>query len=308
VDWEEYLATLDAQGQQRAARLAADYGLEAASRRVRYYPAGSPAELERALERERGRVRTQVYGLFESIDVSQCPVGWSVSHILRSEAGGSQVVYTDAVGPNGARGVFERGYDPGHRQVELRNAFVRLPGATEGLPVWVKGTGVPMDSDRGTPTVQYFTLYQLKMLHVPAGEVRWWRRWLYRLSLRAGPFASPGVVGSIKMSTIQNVEAIVHLLWLRQRYTAAELSDLVIHIASVEYAETTAVQCGYRVLRTNYVKAEEWERPIEMLLTHIEDGNGQREQEHDDLLARFSFDRQTVMKQNFDIELSVAPV
>ena len=111
--------------------------------------------------------------------------------------------------------------------------------------------GVPMVATRGTPTVQYFTLYQLKLLGVPAGQVRWWRRWLHGLGLRAGPFAVPGLVTSIKMSTIQNVEAIVHLHWLRQRYPAADLSDLVVHTASVEYAETTAVQCGYRPSEQN---------------------------------------------------------
>ena len=54
--------------------------------------------------------------------------------------------------------------------------------------------------------------------------------------------------------------------------------------------------------------AGEWENEIGDLLTYFEAGNPQRKAENDDLLARFSFDRQTIMKQNFDIELSVAPV
>jgi hypothetical protein len=308
VDWEAYLAGLTAQDRPRAEHLAGEYGQEVANRRVRYHPVSSLDELEAALGRDSRRVRTRVRGLYESINVSQCPIGWTMTNSLQRWADGTQVAQTDVIGPNGARGFFERGYNPAHQRIELRNAFLRLTGMTEELPGWVPGTGVPMVATRGTPTVQYFTLYQLKLLGVPAGQVRWWRRLLHRLGQRAGPFAAPGVVTSIKMSTIQNVEAIVHLHWLRQRYPAADLSDLVVHTASVEYAETTAVQCGYRLVGTKYVAAGEWENEIGILLAHFEAGNPQREADNDNLLARFSFDRQTVMKQNFDIELSVVPV
>jgi hypothetical protein len=288
VDWVAYLAGLTAPDRARAEHLAIEYGQEAASRRVRYHPVNSLDELEVGLRRDSRRIRTRVRGLYESIDVSRCPAGWAITNNLQTEADGTRVVQTEVIGPNGATGFFERGYNLREQRVELRNAFLRLAGMTEDLPGWVTGMGVPLVETRGTPTVQYFTLYQLKLLGVPAGQVRWWRRWLHRVGLRAGPFVAPGLVTSIKMSTIQNVESIVHLHWLRQRYPATNLSDLVVHTASVEYAETTAVQCGYRLRGTQYVAAGEWESEIGILLSHFEAGNPLRQADNDNLLAHFS--------------------
>jgi hypothetical protein len=307
LDWEAYLAGLSALDRPRAETLARQYGQQTASRLLCFHPVSSLDELEEALRRKVNRVRTRVPGLYESIDVSRCPVGWTITNNLQTEAGGGRVIQTHVIGPNGATGFFERGYNPAYQRIELRNAFLRLPGMTDQLPGWVTGMGVPMVASRGTPAVQYFTLYQLKLLGVPAGQVRWWRRLLYAARLRAGPFAAPGLVTSIKMSTIQNVEVIVHLHWLRQQYPSTELSRLVAHTASVEYGETTAVQCGYRLVGTRYVAAGEWENAIGIMLNHFEAGNQQRKADNDNLLARFSFDRQTVMKQNFDIELAVVP-
>jgi hypothetical protein len=307
VDWEAYLAGLNAQDCQRGERLAAQYGQEAASRRVCYHLASSLDELEAALQRDSRRVRTRVRGLYESIDVRQCPAGWTITNDRQREPDGTLVVRTDVIGPNGARGFVERGFNADHQRIELRNAFLRLNGMTDELPAWVTGVGVPMVATKGTPTVQYFTLYQFKLLGLPAGQIRWWRRLMHWLRLRSGPFAEPGVVTSIKMSTIQNVETIVHLHWLRQRYPGEDLSELIGHTASVEYAETTAVQCGYRIAETRYVVSDEWEARIGDLLDFSEAGNPQRKAENDTLLTRYSFDRQTVMKQNFDIELSVVP-
>jgi hypothetical protein len=178
---------------------------------------------------------------------------------------------------------------------------------TEELPGWITSTAIPLVATRGTPTGLYFTLYQLKLLGVPAGQIYWWWRWLYKLCLRSGPFESPGLITSIKMSTIQNVETIVHLHWLRQKYPHLALNDLLAPTHSVEYAETTAVQCGYRRLGTTYVAASECEDEIGNLMAYFEQGNPQRVAEHDDLLARFSFDRRTVMKQSFGIEFLVVP-
>ena len=308
MNWDEYLAGLAEHDRVPAVRLAVEFGEEAVSRRVRFHPVDSLSELEESLRRDSRRVRKQVRRLYESIDPSKCPSGWSIVSRLQTEADGTLLVSSDVIGPNGATGFFERGYNRAQQRIDLRNAFLRHNGMTDELPRWVTDVGVPLVGSRGTPTIQYFTLYQFKLLGVPAGQIHWWGRLLYRSRLRTGPFTTPGVVTSIKLSTIQNLEVIMHLHWLRQRYSATELSDLIAHTASVEYAETTAVQCGYRHLETKYVTAGEWENRIEVLLSFFEDGNLQRQVEHDKLLTRFSFDRRTVMKQNFDIELSVVPV
>lgn len=307
MDWKAYLAGMGDLERPRAEALAEQYGQEAANRCVRYHAINSLDELEEALRKGDRRVRTRVQGLYESIDVSQCPAGWTITNNIQTEADGTRVVQSDVVGPNGATGFFERGYNAGLQRIELRNAFLRLRGMTEQLPTWITGMGVPMVMSRGTPTVQYFTFYQLKLLGVPVGQVKWWRRLFHWLQLRSGPFEVPGLVTSMKMSTIQNVEVIVHLHWLSNRYPATDLSDLVAHTASVDYAETTAVQSSYQLASTMYVPAAEWENEIGALLNWHEDGNLQRKADNDTILARFSFDRQTVMKQNFDIVLSVVP-
>ena len=75
----------------------------------------------------------------------------------------------------------------------------------------------------------------------------------------------------------------------------------------MEYAETTVVQCGYRLTETKYVVSGEWESKIGDLLDYYEHGDPARRRYHNNVLDRFSFDRNTVMKQNFDIELSIVP-
>src|SRR5262245_3988217 len=168
--------------------------------------------------------------------------------------------------------------------------------------------GVQMVAGRGTPTVQFVTLYQLKLLGVPAGEPTLWRRILYQLKHLGIPFAGHGVVTKFKMSTIQNFETIVHLHWLRQKHLGASLDQLIGFTASVKYAETTAVQSGYRrVGGTRYVPAEEWENAIDCLMGFHEKGNRVRIDENNALLQKYGFVRSTVMKQNFDIAFDVAP-
>ena len=55
------------------------------------------------------------------------------------------------------------------------------------------------------------------------------------------------------------------------------------------------------------IEKNEWERPIDDLMTFFEAGNSQRRADNDALLARYSLAHRTVMKQHFDIELSVEP-
>ena len=307
MEWDAYLTQLSDDDRIRAEDLAVRFGLELAISRVRIHPITSLDQLEQSLQRYSARVRRQVTGLYESIDVHTCPAGWTITNREQTEPDGTRLIQSDVIGPNGARGFFERGYNAGHRRIDLRNAFLRLRGATEELPTWVTGAGVPMVESRGIPTVQYFTFYQLKLLNVPAGLIRCWRRVLFRFGLRPGPFATAGRVASIEMCTIQNVDTIIHLHWLSRQFPASDLAELLPHTSSVEYSETTAVQCGYKLVNTSYLSTDAWESEIGPLLQHFEDGNPTRIAENDSLLTRFSFDRHTIMKQNFGISLAVLP-
>jgi hypothetical protein len=308
VEWETFLAGCALEDRQRAERLAEEYGRETAKRHVRYHLTPSVNDLGTALKQDRGRVRTRIDGLYESIDVSQCPDGWSITNDRQTKSDGTLVVRTDATGPNGARGFFVRGFNAVQQRIELLEAFLQMDGATSRLPAMITGRAIELVPGKGTPTHLYFTLYQFKVLGIPAGRVRWWRSCLHRLRLRQGAFAESGVLASMRMHTIWNLETILHLHWLRQRYPHVSLSQLIAHTASVRYAEDYAIQCGYKVVNVSYVPGDEHEVIIDEIMKEFEDDNSQRREEHAGMLARYSFDRQTVMKQNFDIELSVVPV
>ena len=77
MNWEAYLAGLSPEARLRAERLAGQHGRGAAEDYVCYNPVGSVAELEDALRRKRERVRTEVPGLYEEIDIHRPPAGWS---------------------------------------------------------------------------------------------------------------------------------------------------------------------------------------------------------------------------------------
>lgn len=307
MEWEQYLAGLSAEDRARSEGLAGEHGVEAARRHVRYHPVQAVAELEQALKRESQRVRGPVPGLYESIDVHRDPPGWQRrDRPIETEVDGTTVLHSDVLGPNGTRGVFERAFHPGVRRVELRYAFLLLGGANEGLPAWVSGMGVPLVPGRGTPTVQYFTLCQLKLLGVPAGRRPWWGRLMYRSGLRAGPFAQSGALRTIRMRQIQNIDTIIHLQWMRERHPGAPLGGLIAHTASVGYGETTATLCEYRVEQRSVIGGDL--APIGTLLAFQEQGNALRAAKHDDLLRRFGYLRSTRMLMNFDIDLAVVPL
>jgi hypothetical protein len=308
VDWAAYLAGLPPSDRTRAEQLAEQYGQGAATRRVRYHPVSSVGDLEDALRKGHRRVSKQVGGLYESIDAERCPAGWDMVHTPQIEPDGTHALQTSVTGPHGEKGFFERAYAPAEQRVELRKAFLRLSGMTEALPAWITEVAVPMDSKRGTPTFLYFTICQFKILGVPAGQARLWRRWLYGLGLRAGPFIHSGVVRSVKMSSIQHVETIMHLHWLRQRYPSADLSELIIHTPSFDYAETTVVQCGYRIEETKYSAANEVQQELNFLLAFQEQGNNRRVADNAALMQRYSCGRSTTVRMAFDIELSLSPV
>lgn len=175
-------------------------------------------------------------------------------------------------------------------ELELRMAFLKLTGDSNALPNAIsKQAGSPeMLDGKGTPTVQWITLHQMRKLGVPLGDKD----------------NAPGVE-KIHMSDIQNVETVVHLHYLRKT-VGGDPSDLVVHTASVTYAETTAIQSGYQ--RSDLpVLLGGHETPIRVLLDFQEGGNPQRQAENNAILAKYGFDRDTVMLWNFSIDFPVRP-
>ena len=273
----------------RAAHLIREYGDEL-TEYLTYNPLTSLKELEDALARQRTRVKERVHGLYEGIDPAEAPPGWWFSKDEPRAVGndGTRVMRTEVKGPNGAEGYFVRAYNAHTGELQLRKAFLRLSGEEKALPSVIarQGDSPEMIANKGTPTVQYVTIYQMKKLRVPTG-------------------ARGAGVRKIHMSDIQNVETIVHLHYMRKTL-GRQPADLIAHTASVKYAETTAVQSGYA--RTGpIVLSGGHERPIGVLLDFQERGNAARIAENDRVLTTHGFDRNTPMLMGFDIDFTVSP-
>lgn len=281
---ERVLALEPAEG----ARLVREYGAEL-TEYLRTNPLTDLAELRKALARQHTRVNERVAGFYEGIDPQNPPDGWAFTDTQFTDPGGVKVLQTKVIGPNGAEGYFERAYDPKNHEVELRMAFLKLSGQDVALPsrIGKQNAAVAMLGDKGSPTVQYVTLYQMKQLGVPLG---------------GGDV--PGAE-KVHMSDIQNVETVVHLQWLRDN-VGGEPSDLVEHTASVKYAETTAIQTGYERADTPLVLGGQ-ERRIGDLMEFQERNNPSRKAENDAILAKYGYDRDTVMLWGFDIDFLLRP-
>jgi hypothetical protein len=75
----------------------------------------------------------------------------------------------------------------------------------------------------------------------------------------------------------------------------------------VKYAETTATQSGYQRSDAPAITGGRM-NPISLLLEFQEQGDLNRIADNDKLLARYGFDRTTVMFMAFDIDFKVTPL
>ena len=271
-------------------RLIRVYGEELLER-LATQPFTDHAELEAALVKQRAQVKDRVPGLYESTD--RPPDGWRLvddENGVVTEFDGTRRLRTTVHGPNGANGYFERAYNPKTKELELRMAFLKRSGADKALPNMIaKQPSAPeMVDGKGTPTVQWVTLHQMRELGVPLG----------------GEGGAPGVE-KVHLSDIQNVETVAHLHYLKNTI-GGDLSDLVVHTASVKYAETTAIQSGYRRADLPILTGGQ-ETPIRVLLEFQEAGNAQRQAENNAILAKYGFSRDTAMRWGFDIDFPVRP-
>ena len=274
------------------ARLVAEYGPEIIEY-LRTNPMPELGQLEDILAKKRAEVTTRVKDLAESIDTTKPPEGgWKFDDgrgVYTDSDGVTKVIETTVRGPNGAEGFFERAYNPVTKQLELRMAFMRMRGQKKALPSMIgkQGSAPEMVAGKGTPTLQYLTIYQMKLLGVPVGE---------------------GAAGlrSIHMSNIQNVETIVHLHWLQQKYPGMAMDQLIEFTPSLKYADTTATQTGYTRSGTPKVTGGE-QSPIREIMAHQENGKPDLIAKNKALLDQYGFDRKTVMYMKFDVDFQVVP-
>jgi hypothetical protein len=297
----DQVAALVAQDAARANALLKEFGPDMLEH-IKFNPVGGIDKLEKALADARKQLKVRKPGFFESVDPHGPPPGGLTfdKDIRRVETktgtievaegadwpavDGVRVIETGVHGPDGAKGVFERAYDPKTGDVQMRQAFLRLGGAEKTVPGKVAHPGQQM-LESGSPTIQYMTIYQLKKLGVPAG--------------------SP-TVKQITMQDIENIETIVHLHWLTTKFPGVPAEELIGRTASVKYAQTSAIQSGYEPLGTFQMTPGQT-KPIGALLKEAEGTSALRVKEHDALLKKYGFTRDTPMRMNFDISFPVNP-
>ena len=226
-----------------------------------------------------GRVRSPVQGLYDSVDVNTPPKGWGFKDsAIQSALDGTKTLKTDVTGPKGETGVFLRAYNPKTQKLELLEAFL------QNLPKWVDDAAVPLVQGKGTPTVTYMTIYQMKRLGVSFGGLK-----------------------TVKMSTIQNFEAILQLETLRRQ--GVPLNEAVLKTHSVQYADTGIVQSGNQITGAKVITTNEAEfTTIGNYMSYYETRNPALKATHDALLSRFGMQRTDQMWLNYDIELQLKPL
>lgn len=236
----------------------------------------------------RPRVVDPVPGLFDSIDTTEnvAPPGWKFRDEIQpiSMLLGIVRVQTDVVGPNGQTGWIKRTVHAQKQMLIMEAAFL------DELPRWIDA-GVPLRPDRGTPTVTYLTLRQMKMANGHFGGLK-----------------------SVKMSTIQNFETLLQIKQLTD--AKVPLDEAVKQTHSVQYAMTSIQQSGHKVLavRVEIDPNETFHDQIGRLMYHRETQGRTAPRDpalvtkHDELLKKYGMSRTDIMMINFNIYFDLAPV
>lgn len=232
------------------------------------------------------RVDTPVPGLMGSIDPMSTPTGWTFKDSFPAHPENPNLVsvVTDVVDPQGRKGMVQRGYDKAKKQFVMMNAFLITPGEDKstGVQNFIEHKEPTMIKGKGTPTQTFLTLRQMKILEKMTTM-------------------KTAALEKVKMSTIQNVEAILQLE--QHKRAGLELDKAVMKTESKKYAETTLVQAGKRIVSGKVVGGAV--SPIESLLQWFEKGKANRQENFNKLLATYGINRGDPVLWNYNIEFDV---
>jgi hypothetical protein len=222
-----------------------------------------------------GRVTEPIPGLYDSIDPKFRPAGWQFHdtppHPHPDHPQWVQI-RTDITAPDGTTGWIERSYDPASKTLVMENAFLNQ------LPSWVEA-GVPLKQGKGTPTVAYLTMRLMKMLGVGFGETR-----------------------TVKMSTIQNIEAVMQLEQLKR--TGVPYEQGVGKTHSVQYATTSIQQSGQSITNVRIDMSNTWRWKLSEMMDHFR----MPETERQALFAKYGLTANDEVLVNYDVLIDVSPV
>jgi hypothetical protein len=222
------------------------------------------------------RVTAPVPGLYDSVDPSFQPHGWHIAErspvhqhpdhpeLLR--------VTTDVTAPDGSSGWIQRSYDPNTKTIVMENAFL------QDVPSWIDA-GRPMVPGRGSPTVTYLTLRQMKLFEAQFGGLR-----------------------AVKMSTIQNVEAVMQLAQMTRMPSSLSLDEAVAKTHSVLYATTSIEQSGHGIINIGIDTTNAWSWQLGDMMDHFRTSSTKRRE----LLSKYGLTEQDKVLVNYDIIIEVA--
>jgi uncharacterized Zn-binding protein involved in type VI secretion len=234
------------------------------------------------------RVDYPVPGLFDSIGKALVlPEGWrALSPIIKTHdnpayEGAKQhtLVFRDV---NGAKGKIQRTYDAKNKKLILEEAFL------DKMPSW-SSEGVPMVDGKGTPMVTYLSIWQMKKLGVRFGELK-----------------------SVKMSTIQNVEAVMqlHVAMKEAGVTSMDAAlaqktedALVAKTHSVQYARTTIEQSGHSIAAVRIDKSNGGKASLAYLM----DAQKWPPERQTAMLNKYGLKATDQVLYDYDIHIDVVP-
>jgi hypothetical protein len=260
---------------------------------LRTGPFTTVEELGKAVGKSGERMRIPVVKdgvtVYESIDPAKPPAGWQFKDTV-TKRGGSVTIRTDVTDPSGNKGFFVRRFNPATGELEMLEAYLRSKESEPEISSSVPG-GVELRAGKGTPTVTYATLRQLRLQGMQMGGLR-----------------------KVIMRNIENFRSICRLEWMRRNFPSRTLDQLVLDTDSVSYASTSAEQSGSRIVGGKLTGGRT--QPIGKLMEkyEAEAAQGSKEAaqrvsaEHDAILKQYGLDRQTPMLTNFDIELNLEPI
>ncbi len=242
----------------------------------------------------KGRVNEPVKGLYEGVDPKAKVTEWSFSDSKPRpdpdpHYAGYITVKTNVTGPNKdgsgvATGWIERAYNPSTKTLLMKNAFL------EDLNSWVNHGGPSLKAGKGTPTVTYLSIRQMKLLGIDYAGLT-----------------------TVKMTTIQNVRAVIELAALMKQGMSAD--EAIVKTHSYAYGSTTVIQSGLTIVKAR-VGGDVWRSPLRDMMEHYETGGGRRAPDpdvvakHDAMLQELGkgqITRDTEVMWNYDVILDVKP-
>ncbi len=211
-------------------------------------------------------------GDYERIPLAKEITGYQFDETMQLKDG-VQSFRTEVTAPDGSGGWVQRGVELGTGEVVFLNAFLdTIPKPLRSIEI--NGTKMAL--------VDYITLRQMRMLGVKYGGFQ-----------------------TVKMSTIQNLLTIIQV----------KQGKPLMESFSVSYAKRSIEASGKRIVKAEMDTYDMYETPIDKMLEHYETNGvpgGPRDaakvKANDELLAKNGFTRDTTMKWNFDINLTLEAV